>query len=315
MIVPTPMALAAVVTALAAPVLAKYSVVEDYAPSAFFDHFNFYTGADPTHGFVQYIDRPTAQQTGLVSSNGSVAYMGVDHQTVSSGGRASVRLESRNTYTHGLFIADIAHMPGDVCGVWPAFWTFGPNWPNNGEIDIIEAVNRDTNNHLSLHTADRCHMTGATALTNSTGDNCFAFANGNAGCGAYDPNPQSFGAGFNRIGGGVYAVEWTSQHIAIWFFPRDRIPKNVLSPQPDPAQWGTPVADWSGGGCDIDSHFREHQIIFDTTFCGDWAGSVWSNSGCASTAASSCTDFVANHPAAFADAFWLINSLKVFEAK
>lgn len=32
----------------------------------------------------------------------------------------------------GVFIADIAHMPGGACGSWPAFWMFGPNWPNSG---------------------------------------------------------------------------------------------------------------------------------------------------------------------------------------
>jgi beta-glucanase (GH16 family) len=52
-----------------------------------------------------------------------------------------VRLTSKNSYTHGLVILDLAHMPGGVCGTWPAFWMVGPNWPNSGEIDIIEGVN------------------------------------------------------------------------------------------------------------------------------------------------------------------------------
>jgi hypothetical protein len=35
-------------------------------------------------------------------------------------GRNSVRLVSKKSWTHGLFIADIAHMPGGICGTWPA---------------------------------------------------------------------------------------------------------------------------------------------------------------------------------------------------
>jgi hypothetical protein len=23
------------------------------------------------------------------------------------------------------------------CGTWPAFWMFGPDWPNGGEIDTL----------------------------------------------------------------------------------------------------------------------------------------------------------------------------------
>jgi beta-glucanase (GH16 family) len=55
-------------------------------------------------------------------------------------------------YNEGLFVADIQHMPGNACGIWPAFWSFGNNWPYDGEIDIIEGVNAQKNNLYSLHT-------------------------------------------------------------------------------------------------------------------------------------------------------------------
>jgi len=34
-----------------------------------------------------------------------------------------------------------------------AVWMFGPNWPHNGEIDIIEGVNQNEANLMSLHTS------------------------------------------------------------------------------------------------------------------------------------------------------------------
>jgi hypothetical protein len=49
--------------------------------------------------------------------------MGVDHTNVASGaGRASVRLTSKKSYNHGLVILDLAHMPGGICGTWPALY-------------------------------------------------------------------------------------------------------------------------------------------------------------------------------------------------
>lgn len=62
--------------------------------------------------------------------------MGVDTTKTyssSSTGRDSVRIQSKNKYTHGLFIADMSHMPCSACGTAASFWTFG-----TGEIDIIE---------------------------------------------------------------------------------------------------------------------------------------------------------------------------------
>ena len=56
------------------------------------------------------------------------------------------------------------------------------------------------------------------------------------------------------------------------------------------------------------------QILFDTTFCGDWAGKAWKQSECAAKAPT-CEEYVANNPEAFEDAYWLVNSVKVFESK
>lgn len=77
--------------------------------------------SDPTNGFVDYVNENTAESAGLIYASGDATYIGVDHQNVaSSSGRQSVRLTSTATYTHGLFVLDLAHMPGSVCGSWPA---------------------------------------------------------------------------------------------------------------------------------------------------------------------------------------------------
>jgi hypothetical protein len=54
--------------------------------------------------------------------------------------------------------------------------------------------------------------------------------------------------------------------------------------------------------------------VFDTTFCGDWAGSVWSGDAVCASEAPSCQSFVQNNPSAFTDAYWLVNSLKVYQS-
>lgn len=100
--------------------VAGYALVDDYSGANFFNMFDFFTGADPTNGYVNYVDQGTAQSGGLINTNGP-AYIGVDYTNVASGsGRSSVRLSSKASYTHMLTVIDLAHMPGGVCGTWPA---------------------------------------------------------------------------------------------------------------------------------------------------------------------------------------------------
>ena len=67
----------------------------------------------------------------------------------------------------------------------------------------------------------------------------------------------------------------TSSAIKIWYFPHTAIPSDITSGSPNPNGWELPQANFAGG-CNIDSQFISHQIVFDITFCGDWAGDVWS---------------------------------------
>lgn len=49
-------------------------------------------------------------------------------------GRLSLRLTSKQSWTHGLFVVDLQHMPHNACGAWPAYWTVGSGmWPSTGE--------------------------------------------------------------------------------------------------------------------------------------------------------------------------------------
>lgn len=210
---------------------------------------------------MNYVDGSTAQQEGLTSVNNGVVTIRSDSTNIASGrGRNSVRLTSNKQYTHGLVVLDLEHMPGSACGVWPAFWMTGPSWPNNGEIDILEGVNYQSTNAMTLHSNSGCTMVNK---------NC----QGNQGCGVQQGGPASFGDGFNAANGGVYAMEWTSTAINIWFFGRNNIPAGATGANPDPSTWGSALASFQGGsGCNIDDHFKNNNIVFDTTFCGGWAG-------------------------------------------
>jgi hypothetical protein len=175
----------------------------------------------------------------------------------------------------------------------------------------MEGVNDQLTNDATLHTGPGCSISDNGGFTgNLTSSNCLSGSSGNNGCQISDLTTGSYGVGFNQNGGGVYATQWTSDDISVYFFPRGSIPHDVLGNHPDPSKWGQPMAKFSGA-CDFSQSFVDQQLVFDTTFCGDWAGGVWATSACAKKA-DTCQDYVANNPTAFRDAYWSVNALKVY---
>lgn len=292
--------------------------MEQWQGRHFLDYFNFHVGSDPTNGFVNYLDKSAAEQAGLVkyTDSGSI-HLGVDHTTrlsTSGPGRNSVRIGTKKYYGQSLIVADIAHMPGSICGTWPAFWSVGQNWPTDGEIDIIEGVNKQDHNEIVMHTGGTCSIQdkGMSGLVNATG--CGEDL-GTVGC-VIEGQTGSYGTSFNKQGGGVYALEWTSQYLKIWFFPRHAIPPSIKSGNPDVTKFGIPMALVQDPSCDVAKSFKAQSFVFDVTFCGDWAGGVYGQSTCPQTSSDSfqsCTNFVASHPAAFEQTYWEINSVKVYQ--
>ncbi|KAH8982715.1 concanavalin A-like lectin/glucanase domain-containing protein [Lactarius akahatsu] len=315
---------------------ASFYLQDEWIGEEFYQAWNWETENDPTHGRVNYVSQAEALGKNLtyVDGNGAFVMRADDWSIVdpAARGRDSIRISSQSAYEEAIFVLDLKHMPAG-CSTWPAFWTLskaGP-WPNGGEIDIIEGVNLGTHNQATLHTTPNCTMppdwwrepqTGKTADSN-----CDTAANFNTGCGVIftDPLPSctSYGAPFNRAGGGYFVMYKGRDSVKVWFYPRvGYVPKVIRDGagrgqrvRPD-FTWGLPAANFPffPDHCNYDQHFDAHQIVFDLTFCGDWAGSdgIWPTSGCGT---GTCPDFVNNNPSAFAEAYWEINSLRVYTSQ
>jgi hypothetical protein len=250
---------------------------------------------DPTHGYVNYVTQSQAQSESIYKISGSQVFVGVDNKTVlnpSGTGRNSVRLMSNTAYNRGIIIGDFAHIPGTECGSWPALWVdlfciailqhntaslhvqtvtglmtisyswmVGPNWPSGGEIDIIEGVNLQSTNQMTLHTSPGCTVSVGSGgqSGHSTGDPNCGDGGGYNGCPVVSNTGTSYGTPFDNTGGGVYATQWTSTQIKIWYFARNSIPSDIKNGAPNPSNWGTPQANF--GGCSFDNFMKNMNIV------------------------------------------------------
>ena len=134
---------------------------------------------------------------------------------------------------------------------------------------------------MTLHTLPACVVPDQARRAHtgtSLSTNCDTRVNYNQGCGVRGP-PASYGAPFNARRGGWFAMARSPREgIRVWFWPRDdpAVPADVrwavgdaevreVFPGPG---WGAPVAHFPmGRECDYESHFDEHMMVFDLTFC------------------------------------------------
>ncbi|ERS95621.1 uncharacterized protein SPSK_02566 [Sporothrix schenckii 1099-18] len=312
----------------------NYTLKETFSGESFFDNFNYFTGYDPASGFVHYVPRETATSLNLTSASSSSAVVKVDTSVGpgstpdASTGRFSVRLESKNQYNNGLFIFEVKHTPYG-CGTWPALWLTDPNnniWPAHGEIDIMEAVNlATTGNMMTLHTTNDCTMESVKRLMSGTAaqTDCYNGTNNNAGCGV-DGSAATFGTTYNSDGGGTVAVEWRDAGIRMWQFTSGSVPSDITAGNPNPSAWGTALADFPNTKCDIGSHFTNASIIANIDLCGSLGEAKYPTSSCpmncvgshkciGGSSPTNCTDYVANNPTAFENAFWEFGKFQIYQ--
>ncbi|KAG5637032.1 hypothetical protein H0H81_006027 [Sphagnurus paluster] len=145
--------------------------------------------------------------------------------------------------------------------------------------------------------------------------NCDTNVNYNQGCGSSFSKANSYGAGFNKVGGGWFVLERSAARgINVWFWARNdpsvplAVSQGTKSIYPDDS-WGRPEARFAPDTCAHSTYFDKHVMIFDTTFCGDWAGATFNSAGCPGN----CNNYVNTNPDKFKEAYWEINSLRVYE--
>ncbi|WQF79854.1 Putative glycoside hydrolase family 16, concanavalin A-like lectin/glucanase domain superfamily [Colletotrichum destructivum] len=296
----------------------SYKLSDTYSGENFFDKFDYFNTYDPTGGMVHYVAAEEAASRNLTYATSDTAVLRVDHTTGNtstpdaSTGRFSVRVESKTQYDKGLFIFDVKHTPYG-CASWPALWFSDPNnWPDAGEIDVMEAINQGTDgNQMTLHTTSGCDMDVKRKQTGTAlQSDCKNSTNGNAGCGV-EGSVSTYGTNFNDGGGGYMAMEWRDEGIRVWQFARSSVPSDITNQSPDPSGWGNAMADFPNTACDMSSHFKNQSLIINIDVCGSLVEAKYADSGCGG---SSCSDFQANNPDAFKTAYWEFGAFHFYTA-
>lgn len=138
------------------------------------------------HEIQNYIPGFVGQDTCAIISNGTLKIVAKKVRSEVY----SIRLNSRESWTYGYFESRLKVPKGK--GTWPAFWMLPKdfkNWPEDGEIDIMEHVGYDPNViHCTVHTGKYNHSIGTQVGKNikvPTADTEFH----------------------------IYAVEWTKDYI------------------------------------------------------------------------------------------------------
>ncbi|KAL1736812.1 glycoside hydrolase family 16 protein [Schizophyllum commune] len=300
--------------------LATYSVYKDLSGQAFLDFFHYDVHPSDNEGVANYVDGPSNGLT-YVDGNGKVV-VAVETTNNVNGLRKAVRMVSTETFNPSqnlLFIFDVQQMPA-ACGTWPALWFTGANWPYDGEMDVIEGVNKYVQNVMSVHTGPGCYWPDYTmgTLTDLMANepqvhSCDATVD-YMSCGGTQKSKTSFGEAFNNAGGGVFTLEFLQTGIVMHFWNRNEIPQDILNGNPTPYTWGKETYWIPQDQCNISDHFKNQMLVINTNLGGTYplriptsdlrsgAGS-WITQSCKKqTGANTAKDYVLNNGWAFADA-------------
>ncbi|RDW78329.1 hypothetical protein BP5796_06181 [Coleophoma crateriformis] len=310
--------------------LSPYTQKFAYSGTDFFNEFDFIIGPDPDKGYANYVSNVTGLQRHYVlpaADQQSYNQFSFDRSasTSSTVGRDSIRIQSKQSFTHGLLIADIITMPYG-CGTWPKYGTMGST-SNDGAINIIQGINSQTNNIYSVETKGSCSVNPTSS--DESGQLLNSACDVTGGCTIQDAYDTSYGAGLSNSPpgssggpGGYYATEWTKDKVQMWFFPHDGSlgppPSDIDMDSPDPTSWGMPHAIFQPSSCTLDDELKNHKIVFDTSFCGvNGAAGVddntWKADSTCSTQANTCQDYVMNVGTAYKKLSWQVASLKLFQ--
>ncbi|OBZ74401.1 putative glycosidase C21B10.07 [Grifola frondosa] len=193
------------------PGRAAFNLIAEYSGANFFSGWDYFDNYDNlTGGATNWVDQATADSSNLtyINSAGN-AVIKVDNASFvpypDKRNAARVRITTQDLFPIGsVFVTDVSHIPYG-CSVWPGLWTKGANWPNDGEIDIIEGVNLMTSNQMTLHGTNGCMKTTPSTQTSQTiSTNCSVVS----GCSVLESAPNSYGEGFATAGGGVWATQF-----------------------------------------------------------------------------------------------------------
>ncbi|KAJ7255270.1 glycoside hydrolase family 16 protein [Mycena rebaudengoi] len=302
-----------------------YKLSKKLVGQSFLDFFNYDSGFGDNGGVAEYVN---GVSEGLAHLSGDKVILAVD-DTPTVSARSSLRMVSKekfNAENNNLFIFDIAAMPA-VCGTWPAVWFTGANWPYDGEIDVVEGVSLYNRNIYSVHTGSGCTISDAAVssikgadIIKKGGTNCDANVD-TAACGFSDKSTSTFGPGFNAAGGGVFALEFGTAGISMWFFQTGKVPSDITSGAPAPSTWGSPRMSVPAATCSPTTYFSDLMLVVDTNLAGVFTESVWASEGAggqsksckAQTGVATAAEYVKNHGAAFGEAAqWQINGFYVY---
>jgi len=174
-----------------------------------------------------------------------------------------------------------------------------------------------TANQMALHTLPGCYHNTPTDQKGVDGDLDCSTA---SGCVVRESAPNSFGTGFNDVGGGVWATQFDVSGVYVWFWARNSIPTSITpttaSSTVDVSTWGPPSASYPATGCDITEFFGAQRLVFDITLCGVWAGEdqnyLPTCSGAGSTGKCYPDNVVGAGSPKFDDAYFEVNYLRAY---